>query len=61
MPLWNRAITRRYKRALKEEAVLPDVLLIDGGKGQLSSAVKILKRLQVTGVLLVGVAKGEGS
>ncbi len=56
----EQAITRRYKRALKEEAVLPDVLLIDGGKGQLSSAVKILKELQVTGVLLVGVAKGEG-
>ena len=60
MPLWNRQLHDVNKRALKEEAVLPDVLLIDGGKGQLSSAVKILKELQVTGVLLVGVAKGEG-
>ena len=56
----RQAITRRYKRVLKEEGKLPDVLLIDGGKGQLSSAAEIINELQITGVLLVGVAKGEG-
>lgn len=56
----RQAIDRRYKRVLKEEGVLPDVLLIDGGKGQLSSAVEIMNELQITEVLLVGVAKGEG-
>ncbi len=56
----RQAISRRYKRVLKEEGVLPDVLLIDGGKGQLSSAAEIMHELQIKEVLLVGVAKGEG-
>ncbi len=56
----RQAISRRYKRVLKEEGVLPDLLLIDGGKGQLSSAAEIMQELQVTGVMLVGIAKGEG-
>lgn len=56
----RQAISRRYKRVLKEEATLPDVLLIDGGKGQLSSAAEIMRELQISSVLLVGVAKGEG-
>ena len=56
----RQAISRRYKRVLKEEGVLPDVLLIDGGKGQLSSAAQIMHELQISEVLLVGVAKGEG-
>lgn len=56
----RQAILRRYKRVLKEEGVLPDVLLIDGGKGQLSSAAEIMNELQIKEVLLVGVAKGEG-
>jgi len=56
----RQAIERRYKRVLKEEGKLPDILLIDGGKGQLSSAAEIMRELQVCDVLLVGVAKGEG-
>ncbi len=56
----RQAILRRYKRVLKEEGKLPDVLLIDGGKGQLSSAAEIMNELQIKEVLLVGVAKGEG-
>ena len=56
----RQAIQRRYQRVLKEEGKLPDVLLIDGGKGQLSSAVEIIQQLQISEVLLVGVAKGEG-
>jgi len=56
----RQAIQRRYKRVLKEEGKLPDILLIDGGKGQLSSAAQIMNELQINDVLLVGVAKGEG-
>ena len=56
----RQAIERRYKRVLQEEGKLPDVLLIDGGKGQLSSAVEIMHELQISSVMLVGIAKGEG-
>ena len=56
----RQAIERRYKRVLKEEGVLPNVLLIDGGKGQLSSAAQVMHELQIKEVLLVGIAKGEG-
>jgi len=56
----KQAISRRYKRVIKEEGRLPDVLLIDGGKGQLSSAAEVMQELQIEGVHLVGVAKGEG-
>jgi excinuclease ABC subunit C len=42
----------------KGEGVLPDVLLIDGGKGQLSTAKSVLAELGVSDVLVVGVAKG---
>lgn len=52
------AITRRYTRLKEEEGTLPDLLIIDGGKGQLSQAEKVLRELQVPGVVLLGVAKG---
>jgi excinuclease ABC subunit C len=39
--------------------VLPDVLLIDGGKGQLHVAEQVLRELQIEGVRIVGVAKGR--
>ena len=54
----RQAVTRRYLRLKKGEAKLPDILFIDGGKGQLAQAEAVLKELQVSGVLLVGVAKG---
>lgn len=56
----EQALIRRYTRLKEGEAPMPDILFIDGGKGQLSQARKVLKELQVTGVVLVGVAKGEG-
>ena len=52
------ALERRYTRLKREEASLPDVVLIDGGKGQLSEATQVLEELQVQGITLVGVAKG---
>lgn len=54
----SQALRRRYTRLKKGEGALPDVLFIDGGKGQLSEAEKVLEELQVDGVLVVGVAKG---
>lgn len=52
------AIERRYTRLQREDAMLPDLLLIDGGRGQLKQAVDVLAELQVSGVVTVGVAKG---
>ena len=52
------ALTRRYKRVRDGETPKPDLLLIDGGKGQLAEAAKVLEELGVTGITLVGVAKG---
>ncbi len=54
----EQALDKRYRRQRTEGAALPDILLIDGGKGQLSSARKIFEELQITDVLLLGVAKG---
>jgi excinuclease ABC subunit C len=54
----RQALTRRYTRLREEEDRLPDVLLIDGGKGQLAQARAVLEELQVAGVAVVGVAKG---
>ena len=54
----GQALERRYKRLQKGEGKLPDILLIDGGKGQLRRAADVLNNLGVQGVILVGVAKG---
>lgn len=52
------AITRRYTRLLKENKQLPQLIIIDGGKGQLSSAVAALKDVGVYGkIAVVGIAK----
>ncbi|MCK4648085.1 excinuclease ABC subunit C, partial [bacterium] len=40
-------VERRYKRLLKERKIMPDLILVDGGKGQLSAALKVLKRLKI--------------
>jgi excinuclease ABC subunit C len=51
-------VYRRYKRLLDEKTTLPDLVVIDGGKGQLSSAVEALKKLEVYGqVPIIGIAK----
>lgn len=49
---------RRYKRLLDEQATLPNLIVIDGGKGQLSSAAKALKDLGIYGSIpVIGIAK----
>jgi excinuclease ABC subunit C len=54
----EQALTRRYKRLISGEARMPDILLIDGGKGQLTQAEDVLEKLGVKDVLLMGIAKG---
>ncbi len=54
----EQALKRRYARLRGGEGVLPDLLFIDGGRGQLESARQALAETGVGGVLLVGVAKG---
>jgi len=52
------AVYRRYKRMLEEGESLPQLIIIDGGKGQLSSAVSSLKKLGIdTKVTVIGIAK----
>ncbi|MEC8853057.1 MAG: helix-hairpin-helix domain-containing protein, partial [Bacteroidota bacterium] len=51
-------VYRRYKRLLVEEKDLPQLIVIDGGKGQLSSAVKSLGKLNLIGkISIIGIAK----
>jgi excinuclease ABC subunit C len=54
----EQAIRRRYTRLMKGEGKLPDILLIDGGKGQIGVAKSVLTELGVVGVVVLGVAKG---
>ncbi len=54
----RQALQRRYTRLKEGEGRLPDVLFIDGGKGQVRQALEVLEELQVQGVSVVGVAKG---
>ena len=52
-------LERRYKKIVDTDGIRPDVVLIDGGKGQLGIAVKIMKQLSLDDIILVGVTKGE--
>ena len=56
----HQALERRFRRAVEDNGVLPDVLLIDGGAGQVAQARGVLADLGIDGIVLVGVAKGEG-
>ncbi|MGD8910838.1 MAG: excinuclease ABC subunit UvrC, partial [Chromatiales bacterium] len=54
----RQALERRYRRIKQGEVPLPDLLFIDGGKGQLSAVHTTLQDMGVAGVTLIGVAKG---
>lgn len=53
-------VYRRYARVLKEAGQLPQLIIIDGGKGQLSAALEAIETLGLTGkTTLVGLAKNK--
>jgi excinuclease ABC subunit C len=53
------ALTRRYKKVAAGEGKRPDLVFIDGGKGQLGVAVDVMQEVGLADILLVGIAKGE--
>jgi len=54
----HQALLRRYTRLQQGEGKLPDILFIDGGKGQVAAATQALQELQIGDLLIIGVAKG---
>ncbi|MEM5529873.1 excinuclease ABC subunit UvrC [Gammaproteobacteria bacterium AS21] len=54
----HQALTRRFARLKKGEGKKPDILFIDGGKGQVSQAVDVLKALDIYDIQVIGIAKG---
>jgi excinuclease ABC subunit C len=55
----SEALRRRYERIKKGEVPMPDVLFVDGGKGQLAEAMKVLEDLELDWLTVVAVAKGR--
>ena len=53
-------LERRVKRIINEEQAKPDMMLIDGGKGQLKMALDVFDKYNVVGIRLVSIVKGEG-
>ena len=54
----SQAVTRRFQRIKKGEIEAPDILLIDGGKGQVSAVREALEALDMGEIFVLGVAKG---
>ena len=52
-------LTRRYKKVAVGEGARPDLVFIDGGKGQLGVAIEVMQEVGLEDILLVGIAKGE--
>lgn len=55
----SEALRRRYARVKKGEVPMPDILFVDGGKGQLAEAMKVLGELELDWLSVIGVAKGR--
>lgn len=51
-------LLRRFAHAGKKDSILPDLILVDGGMGQLNVALKVIEELDVDGITVVGIAKG---
>jgi excinuclease ABC subunit C len=56
----HQALTRRFRKVAEGEGVRPDILLIDGGSGQVAQALEVLRDLGLNDTQVVGVAKGPG-
>ncbi|EKD41498.1 MAG: hypothetical protein ACD_73C00690G0001, partial [uncultured bacterium] len=56
--MMNEVLSRRFEGARPQE--FPDLLIVDGGRGQLNIALSVLKELQIEGISIIGVAKGQG-
>jgi excinuclease ABC subunit C len=54
----RQALERRYQRLKAGEGVIPDILFIDGGDGQVTQALEVLEELQIDETLVVGISKG---
>ena len=54
----QQVLERRYRKIISEDLVKPDIILIDGGKGQLGVAKSIMEELGISDIVLVGVSKG---
>ena len=55
----NEVVSRRYRRLLSEDRDLPDLVIVDGGKGQLSAAAAALSALELDDLPLISLAKRE--
>jgi excinuclease ABC subunit C len=55
--MMSEVIERRYSRQLKENQAMPDLIMVDGGKGQLSAALKVLEKLNIIEQPIIGLAK----
>jgi len=57
--MMKEVIRRRYTRLMREKGPLPDLILVDGGRGQLNGAKGILKEIGLENISVIGLAKGE--